>query len=469
MPRILLVDDSASARALIGMKLREGGHEVIDVPDAARAAELALQSPPHCVVTDLFMPGVSGLQLCRLLRSEQATAHVPILLLTASDDRRSRFWAKHAGATAYVTKTEIRKLIDIVSEIAARTAPPPSSVSVSLATRGTVPERLSQLLDAALFDSTIAGQVRALATHAHDIDKLFAELARLVSDVAEYRWLSLVTEANHLMFHTHRSTRAGIEREVRDALEVPLETERRKAGDVSVFVLEDTRPSEAEWSAPPIVESVKFGDAIVGRLAFGPGRRGASNEEKRLLGLVASEMGGVLRMASLVAEARRLAATDALTGLMNRRAFVEAMDRERSRSERHMFPLSVAILDVDFFKKVNDTKGHDAGDVVLKGVAKVLAKMARKSDFVARWGGEEFVVALSQTAEAGARVAAERIRRAIAEHAHTLPSGETFKVTASIGLSSAATAKWQLEEMLARADKALYAAKARGRNRVEVG
>jgi two-component system cell cycle response regulator len=468
VPRILLVDDSNSARALIGMKLRERGHEVVDVADAAKAAELALASPPQCVVTDLWMPGVSGLQLCRLLRSEQVTAHVPILLLTASDDRRSRFWAKHAGATAYVTKTEVDRLIEIVGDIATRTSPPTSMVP-SLATRGTVSERLSQLLDAALYDSTLAGQVRALAQHAHDVDKVFTELAALVSDVAEYRWLAVATENDHLMFHGNPGIRTTIEREVRDALEVAIPSERRKQGDISLFALEDDRPSDAEWSAPPLVHAVKFGDARVARLAFGPGRRGASHEDRRLITLVGGELGGVFRMAALVAEARRLAATDALTGLMNRRAFVEAMDRERSRSERHMFPLSVLILDVDFFKKVNDTKGHDAGDIVLKGVAAALAKMARKSDFVARWGGEEFVLALSQTAEAGARVAAERVRRAIAESTHAIAAGQTLKVTASIGLSSAATPKWHLEELLARADKALYSAKARGRNRVEVG
>jgi two-component system cell cycle response regulator len=468
VPRILLVDDSNSARALLSMKLQERGFEVIDVGDAAKAAEMALASPPHCVVTDLRMPGVSGLQLCRLLRSEAATAHVPILLLTASDDRRSRFWAKHAGATAYVTKTEVDRLLEIVGEISNRTAPSTSMVP-SLSTRGTVPERLSQLLDAALYESTIAGQVRALGQQAHDVDKVFTELAGIVSDVTDYRWLGLVNDAGHLMFHANPGIRSTAEREVRDALEVPPLPERRSQGDSSVFVLEDTRPTDVEWSAPPLVQSIKFGDAVMGRIAFGPGRRGASHEDRRLIGLVATELGGVLRMASLVAEARRLAATDALTGLMNRRAFVEAMDRERSRSERHMFPLSVLILDVDFFKKVNDTKGHDAGDAVLKGVAAVLKKMARKSDFVARWGGEEFVVALSQTAEAGARVAAERVRRAIAEAPHTLPGGETLKVTASIGLASAASPKWHLEEMLARADKALYAAKARGRNRVELG
>jgi two-component system cell cycle response regulator len=206
----------------------------------------------------------------------------------------------------------------------------------------------------------------------------------------------------------------------------------------------------------------------MGTVALGPSPRGASTEDRRLVGLVAQELGGALRIASLVSEARRLAATDALTGLMNRRAFLEAMDREKSRAERHTLPVSLLMLDVDHFKKVNDTYGHDAGDAVLRGIAAVLRKIARKSDFVARWGGEEFIVALAQTAEAGGRVAAERVRRAIAEATFTLSSGETLRATASIGLAGA-TAAFNLEEVVARADRALYAAKARGRNRVEVG
>ena len=102
MRRILLVDDSASARHLLAARLREQGYEVTDAPDAAQAAELALANPPHAVVTDLWMPAISGLQLCRLLRAEPATSCVPIVLLTASDDRRSRFWARCAGATFLV-------------------------------------------------------------------------------------------------------------------------------------------------------------------------------------------------------------------------------------------------------------------------------------------------------------------------------------------------------------------------------
>jgi diguanylate cyclase (GGDEF)-like protein len=117
---------------------------------------------------------------------------------------------------------------------------------------------------------------------------------------------------------------------------------------------------------------------------------------------------------------------------------------------------------------VNDGHGHDAGDAVLREVASIMVRVARKSDIVARWGGEEFVVGLAHTADAGARIAAERLRRAIAEASFSLPSGESLRVTASIGLASA-TATAGIDDLLGRADRALYVAKARGRNRVEIG
>jgi diguanylate cyclase (GGDEF)-like protein len=125
------------------------------------------------------------------------------------------------------------------------------------------------------------------------------------------------------------------------------------------------------------------------------------------------------------------------------------------------------LLDIDHFKRVNDTRGHDAGDAVLQGVARVIAKIARKTDYVARWGGEEFVVALVQTADAGARIAAERVRRAIAEARFTLPNGDLITASASIGLASAMSPDWNIDDLIGRADKAMYNAKHRGRNRVE--
>jgi two-component system cell cycle response regulator len=478
--RVLLVDDSASARALLRGRLTENGHEVVDVGQAAEAAELALVKAPDAVVTDLWMPDISGLQLCRLLKAEPATTSVPVILLTASDDRRSRFWARHAGATAYVTKTEIDRLIDVLGDLTSspKTRPPPA-VAPPVVTRGNVQERLSQLLDQSLFDSTIAGEVRALAQKAEELDTLFEGLAALASDVSAYRWLALVTDRaaplqvkfpSRLFIHTPPAVKDVAEREARDALDVQLPQERRKPAEGDAYLLADDRPVAAEWSAAPILLPVRFGTNQIGKIAMSPAtRRGASLDDRRFVALIANELGGPLRMATLVAEAQRLASTDTLTGLLNRRAFVERIEKARKDAASHLFPMSMLLLDVDHFKKVNDTLGHDAGDAVLQGVARVLSAIARKSDFVARWGGEEFVLALSQTAEAGARVAAERVRRAIAEAKYVLPSGSEHRATASVGLASAENAEWAIDDLLGRADKAMYAAKHRGRNRVETG
>lgn len=476
MPHVFLVDDSASARALIGVRLREQGHEVVEIATAAEAAELAMDRKPDAVVTDLWMPGISGLQLCRLLRSDTATTHVPVVLLTASDDRRSRFWARHAGASAYVTKTEIDRLIDVLGELTSTSKTrKPLRTTLTMSPRGTVQERLSQLLDTSLFETTIAGEVRALAQKAEEIEALFEGLAALASDVAGYRWLALTTDstdarskkAPRLFLHTHEDQTKFAEREARDALDLPHPPERRKSADNNVVLIADKRPVEAEWSAAPVLLPVLFGTTLLGRIALAPSRRGASHEDRRFIALLANELGGPLRMASLVAESHRLASTDTLTGLLNRRAFVAQIEKARAASPSSLFPMSMLLLDVDFFKKVNDTLGHDAGDAVLQGVARVLASMARGTDFVARWGGEEFVIALANTAEAGARIAAERVRRAIAEARYVLPDGTEHHATASVGLASATGRDWQIDEVIGRADKAMYSAKHRGRNRVE--
>src|SRR5205823_321074 len=126
-------------------------------------------------------------------------------------------------------------------------------------------------------------------------------------------------------------------------------------------------------------------------------------------------LGGPLRIASLVEESQRLAATDMLTGLMNRRAFASAIDLELARAGRHGYPLSLILVDVDHFKLVNDRRGHGAGDRVLAAMGSLLKGALRRTDMAARWGGEEFVVAYLSTGRDGAALAAERLRRAIEE------------------------------------------------------
>jgi len=164
---------------------------------------------------------------------------------------------------------------------------------------------------------------------------------------------------------------------------------------------------------------------------------------------------------------QRLAVTDPLTGLLNRRALLDLMQREMARALRHRHELAVIIFDVDRFKQVNDRYGHAAGDIVLRRMASVTAEMVRDTDILARYGGEEFVLVAPETDEAHALQLAERIRRVL-QSSDVSVSADRLHVTASFGISMLRANDMTPEHILARADSALYAAKTGGRDRVIV-
>lgn len=157
----------------------------------------------------------------------------------------------------------------------------------------------------------------------------------------------------------------------------------------------------------------------------------------------------------------RLAHTDRLTGLMNRRGFEAALRRDVARARRQGAPVSFLLVDVDHFKRVNDTKGHAAGDLVLRQVGRCLVSVVRTSDAVGRWGGEEFIAALPGTDLESARQCAERVR-----HAVERLSPDSGPVTVSVGVSALERDE-EVAAAIARADARLYLAKSNGRNRVE--
>jgi diguanylate cyclase (GGDEF)-like protein len=166
---------------------------------------------------------------------------------------------------------------------------------------------------------------------------------------------------------------------------------------------------------------------------------------------------------------RHLATRDGLTGLFNHRHFQEALDREISRTVRYQKPLTLILLDIDHFKKVNDTYGHPVGDAVLKVISAIMLKAVRESDLVARHGGEEFAAILPETDLKGGAILAERLRRAV-EAADIPAGGQTLKITISIGvttynLASGGSGKAAL---VAAADKALYHSKESGRNKLSI-
>ena len=160
---------------------------------------------------------------------------------------------------------------------------------------------------------------------------------------------------------------------------------------------------------------------------------------------------------------RALAITDGLTGLANHRHFQDRLAEEFRRTRRYDLPLSLILLDVDYFKKYNDAFGHPAGDVVLKRVADLLKCAARETDIVARYGGEEFTVILPETDSIGASVLAERIRESIAEAVW-----DKREITVSVGVVSVRLTSENGAELVEQADQALYTSKSNGRNRVSV-
>lgn len=163
-----------------------------------------------------------------------------------------------------------------------------------------------------------------------------------------------------------------------------------------------------------------------------------------------------------------LASTDPLTGVLNRRAFIERMEIEINRSIREGIPLSLILTDIDFFKSINDKFGHQAGDYVLQRFTKQLKKISRSYDFVGRYGGEEFVVCLPGGDETHGFSVAERMRKKIEEMKMKLPNiAQSIQITASFGVASLRIGYEEtVDSLIKRVDKAMYKAKHYGKNRV---
>ncbi|HTU09639.1 MAG TPA: diguanylate cyclase [Allosphingosinicella sp.] len=176
---------------------------------------------------------------------------------------------------------------------------------------------------------------------------------------------------------------------------------------------------------------------------------------------------GHKRAIALTEELQRMASTDALTGLPNRRRLMEGMELEVTRAERNGRPLAFALLDIDRFKSINDTHGHPAGDAVLQAVADELGKVTRAGDLLGRFGGEEFAIVMPETNLEQARWACERLRKAVAGRTMHYPNGTVGRVTISSGVALLAGEEG-CDHLISRADGALYKAKEDGRDLVRL-
>ena len=197
-------------------------------------------------------------------------------------------------------------------------------------------------------------------------------------------------------------------------------------------------------------------------------RESELTEQLRHMQLKLDEMEKLAESAQYaIEEQRKKAMHDSLTGLPNREAYQQRLEQEVQRIERYGGKLSLMVCDVDLFKRINDAYGHLAGDKVLKIIAKSLQKNLRSSDFIARFGGEEFVALMPETSTNEAKIVAEKMRRKIEESPFNFKK-EPVQITVSFGISEFAKGE-TADEVFSRADKALYEAKDKGRNQVQLG
>jgi diguanylate cyclase (GGDEF)-like protein len=198
------------------------------------------------------------------------------------------------------------------------------------------------------------------------------------------------------------------------------------------------------------------------------GIRGSKREYFSLISTMVNQIALALKNAAEHQRVQSLAITDDLTGLHNRRALHETLHKEIRRSKRYRKPLSLLMLDIDGFKKINDTFGHQAGDEVLKSVAAHLQEVIRETDFLARYGGDEFAVILPETKAREATVLAERLKKAVVNYPISA-GGDHRSITLSVGVADISNERTDSEEeLISRADRVLYLSKGNGGNLVKL-
>lgn len=455
--RIVLIDPVDETRDVFAKRLRAHGFIVDEAPDAVAGAEMALGSPPSAIISDLWMPGVSGVQLCRLLCAEPATINVPIILRSETDDPRNRFWSRHAGARALVLKGRMGELVRTLGDILQGSEVDSGFFfQVSGGGQSDIRDRIAEHLDKALFASVLEGEVRALSS-ASSFASMFDSLSQLLTQLVDYRWVALSTSTpSYFAVHTHRRQAEAAEQEAIQVLGLTTNQSR-------TIRIHDDDALDVDRIERTLVCDLLMGDVRLGQLAFGVSANASQIDQ--IAPAVARELASVVRLVLLVEESQRLAMTDGLTGLKNRRAFTQELEREITRSNRTGSPTSLLLLDLDHFKTINDTHGHNAGDAVLVAVGQTLLDDCRAYDVVGRWGGEEFIVALPSTDEKNAVLVAERLRQAIERLEVTSPAGKQMPLSASIGAVQLRGME-TMDAAIDRADRAMYAAKVGGRNRV---
>ncbi|MBC2773623.1 PleD family two-component system response regulator [Rhizobium sp. AQ_MP] len=449
--RILVVDDIPANVKLLEARLMAEYFDVLTASNGRDALDICDRTQVDVILLDIMMPEMDGFEVCERLKSNPRTAHIPVVMVTALDQPSDRVRGLQAGADDFLTKpvNDLQLISRVKSLVRLKTLTDELRIRHDTTRKAGLDDmlrlqdgRLEDQAQVLLVDSRGASQERIIKS-LKPIAEVFAmsdpqaavfeaaenplDLVIVNSNLEDYDPLRLCSQIRSLertrFIPILLITEQGDEQMIIRALDL----------GVNDYIVRPLDPNELIARTLTQVRRKRYND----------------------------------RLRNSVRQTIELAVTDGLTGLHNRRYLDTHLRTLFARAKVRGRPLTICITDIDRFKQVNDVYGHDAGDEVLKEFAGRIRSTVRGADLACRFGGEEFVVVMPDTAADVAATVAERLRGMIEARPFQLRSGETpLMLTASMGIATLGPGIETPEQLLKQADRALYEAKNSGRNRV---
>ncbi len=480
---VLLADDNKLVVKVNTSILENEGYQVEVAWDGVEAVSKAYSLLPDILILDIEMPKIKGYQVCRLLKDDPSISWMPIVILTGREQQSDMFWGFKTGADAYITKGfKPEVLVSTVESLLEKSKN--SKEAKELARRrsreineGTVISKAMDLLDSKLYETTVLNEIASLSSSLQDYKETVRSIFEIFGKLTSYSVGGLMMfEEGDLFVYMNQPTSVASIRDFEENLfdlAAGYAWKKRDAASLHRIVFNEDRVVKNSQSSRPelsfahiplTAQKKVFGVLVLAAPTTPSFKRDAPN----LIKLAKNEITMVLDNARLYEAAKQLAVTDGLTKVYNHRFFQELLEKEYKRSDRYDTEFSLIMLDIDFFKKINDTYGHLLGDEILKEIAALILECLRSMDVVARYGGEEFAILLPETNLPEAIKTAERIRRTIENHDFMeVQGGKPLKITVSLGVTTYPSDNINdRSDILTKADIALYEAKETGRNRV---
>ena len=465
--KIMVVEDSPTTRHILSFLFAKNGYEVVSACDGEEATRLLTETMPDLVITDHHMPKKDGLTLATEMKQSRRFRHIPILMITGIHKREILLQALSAGVNDYLVKPFDEPELLLRAGVHLLTKRLYDEIAEERSKQEQVNRRQGRLLH----EITLLSQMGQSFQRCREAGELYAAIAESLAQLfpAASGMLRILNENEESW-----GTVASWGDEPADA-GVPPRTKHCPAlmtGTVRNSTDTDPEPCPCtpRWSTCiPLTVKGK----MVGLLQLLHRQDIPAESDNAtawpLLATAAEHVALALDNQRLQESLRQQSIRDPLTGLFNRRHMEAALEREFARSTRLQTPLSVTMLDVDHFKRFNDTYGHAAGDAVLKALGALLNDNIRHEDIACRFGGEEFVIIMPGASQKDACKRAESLRYQV-ETEVRLEFGDRMlpPVTISLGVATWPNNKVPPIALLDCADTALYQAKNRGRNRVAV-